>query len=212
MKITEIWASNDEATWKLALKNANEETGRDDFIETKLSKLNVDYIKNLSTEEFYHFLYEYYYIWKYTAKNRLTTTRNSLKKYESDSNWNELMEIQGELFSFELNNTLLGLKIVTRIKGLGVAGGSGLLALLFPSYFGTVDEQATKALLITEEYEDDPIINKMNLQNIDIEDAIYLNQIYKKKAYELNKQFNSYSWTPRDIDVILWFYRNEDKL
>lgn len=211
MNISEIWESDNEETWNLALKNASEETGRDDFIETKLSKLNVDYIKNLSIEDFYKFLFEDYYLWKYTQKNRLSTTRTNLEKYIAENKLDELKEIQKELFNFDLNNTMLGLNIATRIRGLGVPGGSGLLALLFPSYFGTVDEQATKALLATQEYKDDPILTKINLQGITISDGVYLNQIYKKKSFELNKKFGSYSWVPRNIDVILWYYRSADK-
>jgi hypothetical protein len=55
--------------------------------------------------------------------------------------------MQHDLFSFDRNNIQTRLSIVTDIHGLGIAGASGLLAVLFPSHFGTVDQFLVKALL-----------------------------------------------------------------
>lgn len=44
------------------------ETGRDNCIETKLSRINIDYVSQLEVEDFYDFLYDSYFVWKYTAK------------------------------------------------------------------------------------------------------------------------------------------------
>ena len=84
MKINEIWNSKEISVWKDALAKATMETGRDDSIETKMSKLNVEYIQHLPVEDFYSFLHDDYFVWKYTAKNRLASTRKSLKKYETN--------------------------------------------------------------------------------------------------------------------------------
>ena len=208
MKINEIWNSKEISVWKDALAKATMETGRDDSIETKMSKLNVEYIQHLPVEDFYSFLHDDYFVWKYTAKNRLASTRNSLKKYENDMN--ELREIQDGLFSFDLSKTRLGLQAAGEIYGLGVAGASGLLALLFPSYFGTVDEMVVRALLTCDEYRDDAIIKAINPQDIKRKDAVYLIEQFKKKAHELNVLSNEYCWRPRDIDVILWYFRDKD--
>ncbi|GAA2898676.1 hypothetical protein P7H00_01440 [Enterococcus pseudoavium] len=206
MNINDIWNSQENDVWNEALFQANKETGRDNSIETKMSKLNVEYIKNLEASEFYKFLHDEYFLWKYTAKNRLATTRKKLQEYES--NVEELKKIQEELFDFNLEDAKIGLKRAVQIKGLGVAGGSGLLSLLYPSYFGTVDDMVVRALLTTDEYKDDETIKSINSQNIKIDEAVYLINIFKKKATELNKAFNQYCWTPRDIDVILWFFRD----
>lgn len=207
MNINDIWVSNDRNVWEEALYIATKDDGRDDFIETKLSKLNLEYIKNLGVSEFFDFLYNGYFVWKYTAKNRLKTTQNELRKHEN--NLEELNDIKEELFNFNLSDTDKGLKIAIQIKGLGVAGASGLLALMYPSYFGTVDNMVIRGLLSVEEYRNDEFIKKMNPQNIKIEEAVYLTDIFKKKAVELNRLFGSYNWTPRDIDVILWYFRNK---
>ncbi|EME8153042.1 hypothetical protein MM787_002653, partial [Enterococcus faecium] len=68
--------SEDEEIWKKALTEAMVETGRDNCIETKLSRINIDYVSQLEVEDFYDFLYDSYFVWKYTAKNRLATSRS----------------------------------------------------------------------------------------------------------------------------------------
>ncbi|EPA0881983.1 hypothetical protein ACQZP6_001427 [Enterococcus hirae] len=70
-----------------------------------------------------------------------------------------------------------------------------------------MDEMIVRALLKTEEFKTDEKIKQMNPQNLKIEDAVYLIDIYRKKANHLNKIFKTYSWTPRNIDVILWHFR-----
>ena len=79
MNINDIWSSQDNDVWNEALLSAKEETGRDNFIETKMLKLNVEYLKNLEVNDFYNFLHDDYFLWKYTAKNRLATTRKKLE-------------------------------------------------------------------------------------------------------------------------------------
>lgn len=208
MKINEIWNSKEISVWKDALSKATIETGRDDSIETKMSKLNVEYIQHLPVEDFYSFLHDDYFVWKYTAKNRLASTRKSLKKHETDME--KLRKIQEELFNFNLSETDKGLEIAHKIEGLGISGASGLLALLFPSYFGTVDDMVIRALLTCDEYRDDATIKAINPQDININGAVYLIEQFKKKAHELNALSNEYCWRPRDIDVILWHFRDQD--
>lgn len=208
MKINEIWNSKEISVWKDALAKATKETGRDDSIETKMSKLNVEYIQHLPVEDFYSFLHDDYFVWKFTAKHRLASTRKHLKKHEKDMD--ELREIQEELFNFNLSGTESGLKTAIKIHGLGVSGASGLLALLFPSYFGTVDDMVVRALLTCDEYRDDATIKAINPQDININGAVYLIEQFKKKAHELNALSNEYCWRPRDIDVILWHFRDKD--
>ena len=208
MKINEIWNSKEISVWKDALAKATKETERDNSIETKMSKLNVGYIQHLPVEDFYSFLYDDYFVWKYTAKNLLAYTRRYLKKHENDMD--ELREIQEELFDFDLSETDKGLGIAHKIEGLGISGASGLLALLFPSYFGTVDDMVIRALLTCDEYRDDTAIKAINPQNININGAVYLIEQFKKKAHELNVLSNEYCWRPRDIDVILWHFRDQD--
>jgi hypothetical protein len=133
---------------------------------------------------------------------------NYLKK-KYDHNLEELAQIQKDIFEFDLDNINLGLRRATQIYGVGISGASGLLSLLYPSYFGTVDVRVVEALRTTDEYKDDLELKEMNGENIKIGEATYLINIFRKKAGELNKLFDQYCWTPRDIDVILWFFRDK---
>ena len=206
MNIKEVWNSSENEVWKRALSEASKDTGRDDLIETKMSKLNVEYLKKIETREFYNFLYNDYFLWKHIDKRWLENVRKLFKK-KYDHNLEELAQIQKDIFEFDLDNINLGLRRATQIYGVGISGASGLLSLLYPSYFGTVDVRVVEALRTTDEYKDDLELKEMNGENIKIGEATYLINIFRKKAGELNKLFDQYCWTPRDIDVILWFFR-----
>jgi len=47
-------------------------------------------------------------------------------------------------------------------------------------------------------------VKMMNPDQLKIKDAFILIKIMKNKAKELNNKFNTSSWTPRGIDMILW--------
>lgn len=115
-------------------------------VEKKFESLDTTAIEAMTVDEFYNFLYDEYFFWKYTAKNRLATTRMSLQKYIIENRMNELDEIKRDLFAFDLNDIKQGLLTASRIRGLGIAGASGLLAVLFPQYFATVDQFVVMAL------------------------------------------------------------------
>lgn len=67
-----------------------------------------------------------------------------------------------------------------------------------------------RALLTCDEYRDDVTIKAINPQDININGAVYLIEQFKKKADELNGLSDEYCWRPRDIDVILWHFRDKD--
>ncbi len=54
------------------------------------------------------------------------------------------------------------LAVACSIRGLGTAGASGLLAVLFPTSFGTVDQFAVKALVKIPELPESNLIVGMN--------------------------------------------------
>lgn len=159
----------------------------------------------MSPEEFYTFLHDTYFVWKYTAKNRLSTTRTQLKRHLDDLS--KLAGIQEALFSFDRTNIRTGLEIATKIHGLGIAGASGLLSILFPNHFGTVDQFVVKALLNINGLIGRERLLCMHPESLTIKDGILLEQILCTKAEELNQSFQTNKWTPRRIDKILWAYR-----
>ena len=84
--------------------------------------------------------------------------------------------------------------------GLAVAGASGLLALVYPEEFGTVDVKVTEAL----QQVGLPQVMRINPRAIGIEDAVTMIEIMRVKALELNRMFKANKWTPRLVDRVLW--------
>ena len=200
-----LWENGSKKDWEKALKHYYETLGTEQIsIEKYIENLNANEIKTLAVTEFYNFLYDKYFVWKYTQKNRLATTRKSLKRYIDEDKLSSLAEIQNKLFTMNHNNIEQCLNEVTKIHGLGAAGASGLLAILFPQKFGTIDQFVAKRLkeLNIPKYENE--LHKMNPDSLKISDGVILIEIMKDKANELNRKFNTEFWTPRKIDMILW--------
>lgn len=116
--------------------------------------------------------------------------------------------IKKELFEFDLENTKLGLEIASRIHGLGISGGSGLVSLLFPKNFGTVDRVIVSNLKCIKNYVQRDSITSIDPYNIRLKDGVELIKIMKNRANELNIRNNIDKWTPRKIDQVLWAFRN----
>ena len=170
MNITEFWNSNNEQQWKGKLNNYWSFVKPENYkLEKKMNGLDSNKIKVMSANEFYKFLDEEYFVWKYTAKNRSATTRKSLQKYMIQDEMHELEAIHQKIFSFDLNDALKGLSIALKIRGLGMAGASGLLALLYPEYFGTVDQFVVKALNTVENLSQKNNVMRINPDGIKLE-------------------------------------------
>lgn len=202
-----LWHSQDERGWLCALdqywtfvKPANLE------LERELGNLDAEAVQNFNMWEWYDFLLNKYFRWKYTAPNRYATTTAHLQKYLEQGSLDELYQIKSRLFSFNRKDIRKGLKIVCQIKGLGPAGGSGLLALLFPEYFGTIDQFAVRALMKIEGLPENSDLRVMKPENLTLSNGVILIDIMRRKARELNRLFEKDSWTPRKIDKILWVY------
>lgn len=208
MTISELWTCEDENKWQEALMRYwNFVRPKNIKLEIELScYLNPDFIKNMDADQFYNFLLNKYFKWKYTAPNRYKSTTIKLNKYQNDNLMNELIEIKNNILNFDKNNIKNGLEIITKIEGLGAAGGSGLLALLFPKYFGTVDQFVVKALREISSLPERDILLDMTSDSLRISNAVVLIEIMRRKANELNRLFGTDFWTPRKIDMVLWTY------
>lgn len=209
----EFWESNEEKEWKEKEKlyfEMVDESNR--CLENKFDTFNVDVIWEWSAKSFYNFLHDEFFVWKYTAKNRLSTTRKKLKEV-SKSELSFLLKVLKmfndelkEMNGYDSNMIKIGLEFVTMIPGLGMAGASGLLSIMFPNYYGTVDQFVVKSL---EEASIET--NVKNPQSIQLNEAIFLEKIMYEKAGELNRQNNSDYWTSRKIDKVLWAHRESSK-
>lgn len=219
-EINSLWTDPSEAKWKAALKKYN------DFIissqvaalDAELDPLDLGMIESLGESDWYDFLYYKYFPWKYTAPNRLATTRASLERHRNRTNGlSDLNRIKSGLVKAPVKNTDWCLKMATSIGGLGVAGASGLLALMHPAHFGTVDEFLVLALSEVKSLpehsqllEQADRINRSKTEKksyaITQKVGVLLIEIMRRKAVENNQMFNSNFWTPRQIDKVLWAF------
>ena len=207
LTLKELWQNGTERQWQEALDNYYfmlRPEQRD--IENYINNIDTETIKRLDENEFYDFLYNKYFVWKYTAKNRLATTRKCLEKYIHNNELLKLKDIQTRIFSIPKDDVGKCLAATCEIYGLGTAGASGLLAILFPANFGTVDQFVVKRLQEINHSVYNSELNKMNPEGLKIKDGIILVEIMKGKAKELNKKFNTDFWTPRKIDMVLWSF------
>lgn len=205
MDVTGLWWSTNEDDWKECLERYWDNVKNENIeLEKKMDCLDPLFIKAMTVDEFYIFLYNEYYVWKYTAKNRLATTRHQLQRYETENRTMELKLIKDNLFTFDLNDIKRGLEIGYGIRGLGIAGASGLLSILFPQHFATVDQFVVKALNDVMGIPGKRILAQMNPEGLNLNDGVMLIKIMKNKTDELNKAHQTTFWTPRKIDKILW--------
>lgn len=207
MDINELWHSSDPQKWDRALnrywtfvKAGNLE------LEKALEELELERIWNLSAAGWYEFLRDEYFRWKYTAPNRYVTTTRQLKRYVDENAQIELFRIKELLLKVDCSDVRSALATACQIRGLGTAGGSGLLALMYPKSFGTVDQFAVKALRTIPDLPERPILVRMKPATLRISDAVVLIDIMRRKAASNNQLFETTDWTPRKIDKVLWTY------
>ena len=205
--ITELWRSHDSQAWNEALERywkfvlpANLD------LERRMESLDLERIRQLDAQGWYDFLLNEYFRWKYTAPNRYVTTTRSLRRYTEAGTLADLERIRERLLTFDLTDVRQGLSIAGEIKGLGTAGASGLLALMFPEAFATVDQFVVKALRDVEALPEAAALAKMNPEQLTGADGVVLIDIMRRKASENNQIVGTVIWTPRKIDKILWTY------
>jgi len=115
------------------------------------------------------------------------------------------------LFSLDKSDIKACLMCATTIPGLGTAGGSGLLAVLFPEHFGTVDQFAVNALRHIPDLPEKAFVASIrNPKAMKLSEGVGLVEIMRRKATQLRGWLSSQEWTPRKIDMILWAYGHEE--
>jgi hypothetical protein len=203
--VSQMWNGCDRETWQKALdrywtfvKPANL------VLEQEMDQLNADTVMKMGPDGWYKFLLEKYFRWKYTAPNRYASTTRILRTYASNNELSALHAIKERLFARDKNNIEQCMAVACSIRGLGTAGASGLLAVLFPAYFGTVDQFAVKALSRIPELPESQQIAAMHPESLRLDQGALLIRIMRRKAAELNRAFSTNLWTPRKVDMILW--------
>ena len=206
--IQKLWNSDIEKAWRDSLQHYYDLLTTDEMIqvEDEIKNIKAEDVEKLSTEEFYGFLHNKFYIWQFPSKKRQGTTIPQLERYKTENRMDELAEIKESLFSIEHSDINSCLETAKKLRGLGVIGASGLLAVLFPKDFGTVSAPLIESLKELNIAEYSEVLQNIKPQSPSKKEAVILINIMRDKAEELNKKFNTDFWTPRKIDMILWSF------
>lgn len=202
-----IWQSNDPVSWGRLLQGY---WGRVDTrhipLELEMMRLNWVTVSNMSADEFRSFLLEKYFPWKFTVPYVCKANSDTLKDSAAKVN---LGAIKAKLFACSRADTLGCIQAAKEIPGLATAGASGLLALLFPESFATVDQFVVRALLEIPNLPERNEIAVMNPQSLRPQDGVTLIEVMRRKARDLGAANPGALWTPRMVDMALWAYRAE---
>ena len=205
--INELWHSTDAGVWERALQRYWQFVQpRNLELERALDALDVTRLHNFSAQGWYDFLHDEYFRWKYTARHRYATTTRELEKYVKDDALADLDNIRRAILSLDVSDIFEGLKTAEQIRGLGTAGASGLLSLIYPEHFATVDKFVVQALRLVHHLREAVAIAKMKEDNLSARDGAILISILRRKAAENNRLLATTTWTPRKIDMVLWTY------
>jgi hypothetical protein len=207
MPIAELWISSDPADWERALARYWSNVRPENFdLERSLDSLDLERLREMDSQSWYQFLREEYFVWKYTAANRYASTTGQLQRYVDDDALDELDAIRRKLLSLDTDDIRSSLEAADEIRGLGTAGASGLLSLMYPHKFGTVDQFVVKALSQVDGLPEAEAIAQMHPEGLSVKDGVLLIEILRRKAEDNNRLFNSETWTPRKLDMVLWTY------
>ena len=169
-----------------------------------MERLDPAAIEEMSAGQWYRFLLNEYFRWKYTAAHRYASTTKSFKEYDANGQLDVLLKIKEQIFAADKSEIRQCLILASSIRGLGIAGASGLLAVLFPEHFGTADQFVGKALAQIPDLPEKNLVAKMNPESLTLENGVLLIQIMRRKGMELNRTFATQEWTPRKVDMVLW--------
>jgi hypothetical protein len=205
--VNQLWHSDSPSAWSEALdhywsfvKPQNME------LELALDTLDLDRIRCMGARDWYDFLKDEYFRWKYSAPNRYGSTTKQLKRYEADNEIDVLNWIRLELLELDPSDIRTGLAKACSIRGLGTAGGSGLLSLMYPQAFATVDQFVVKALWDVEGLSEAAALARMRPEGLTLQNGVVLSELLCRKAAENNFLMKTDFWTPRKVDMVLWTY------
>ena len=205
MNLNELWRSSDPKAWDEALKSYWDRIpDRRHDLEQRMEDLRLEKIEALDGPSWLAFLDDDYFPWKYTQGNRLATCRRWLRRQAANGGVDELNAIRQRLLAIEPAEIARPLLVVQRIKGLGVAGGSGLLSLMYPAHFCTLDQYLVRNLRSVRPNLEE--LNEMKPDQLTGLDGVFLTELVRGKALSLSAVLDT-KWTPRMVDKVLWAIR-----
>ena len=210
MDIKTLWENGSIEDWEgVVSKYYNAVKSNNIEVEQKLNAMTANEFKQMTGQEFYRFLVGDYSTWKYTDNRRKATVRHNIENFHQKFTDDEFEKILDAAFLIDKDDIFLHFANMTRITGIGTAGASGVLPLIFPEYFGTVDRflvENLKKIYDGQSYYGKKL-KSMKSDSLTNYDAIILTQILREKAEEVNKKLKTDKFTPRKIDMALWSVR-----
>jgi hypothetical protein len=205
--IGELWYSRDAAAWQCALDRYwSFVQPRNLALERAMESLNRNRIHAMTSDEWYAFLHDEYFRWKYTEAKRYATTTDALRrKAGNPAGRLTLDRVRDQILVINPLNVVSSIDLASQIPGLGIAGASGLLALLYPDFFGTVDQFVVKALRQVPNLPEADVVVRMNPTGLTASDGDILVKIMRRQAATLTTEL-AVRWRPRDVDKVLWTY------
>ena len=213
--INNLWELRDENKWldALDLYWVDPTVCRNRDTEQFMHKVELEYIQRLDMQEWYDFLNKYFH-WKFTG-DQLHERLMDLDK----NSFEHLFSVKRGLLAIDEldladSRKCLNLVKSPRIRGLDYPGASGLLALVFKEWFGTVDSFVLDSLCKIESLPEKQRIREIRAwvkikKDCRESDAVLVIDIMRRKALELNAWFGTNRWTPHKIAMIL---RTSNKL
>ena len=180
--VNELWTAGDEAAWRRELAHywTLVKASLLDLYE-EMERRRPAAVAAMTGDEWCTFLRDTYFRWKNTAANRLATTREHLARHIEHDCVAGLDRIRRAILEPPELRVGERIGIAMQIGGLGPAGASGLLALLYPGEFGTVDQFVVKALCSVEDLPEREVPLAMNPESLSLSDAILLVLILRRQ-------------------------------
>lgn len=211
MDINDVWFSKDPKIWEEALKDYRRRIESDNKsqieVENKFEKIEAADVQAMSVKDFCNLICEDYFLWKFGTQYLDSKQNSFCGLYFASKGLDDIQTIKDELFSFNVADIKRGLEIVTQIRELSIKGGSGFLAVLFPDHFATIDKYIIRSLKHIAMLPEQDRIVYIKEDRVTLKDGVFLIELMRRKAAELNLLFNTDKWRPRDIDMILWAFR-----
>lgn len=200
-----VWCAQIDAYWKYI-----EAQGKK-ALEEEMANLNSQLISDSTDGAWRDFLANKYIPWKHSpGRFWRSMQKKFIARYAVQEQQTLLSTVKSRIFACNRGMTKELLDIVDEIYQFGIPSASGLLSLLFPSHFGTVDRFAIESLQRIEEFKGDIEIQRIKPKSISLNDAVHAISIMRVKALENNKLFGTDYWTARRIDMVLYITREPE--
>jgi hypothetical protein len=211
MSIAALWRSTDVRAWDTALAQyrglmeaSNKEQDR------RLGALDLERLRHMDGRAWHDFLQGEYLDRINAATGLYGRTINSLRGFVGRPAIEALDQYRKRLLTLDPTDITAALKAGGAIPGLGVTGASGLLSLMYPGEFGTIDQFLVKALRDVERLPEAAAVARMKSRRLMIRDGAVLIGILRRKAAELSRAFGV-PWTPSMVsDVLRMVGRRQD--